>query len=130
MRLVAVSSLAGMVPTPVRAGYAAAKHGLLGFFTTLAAEEDPADLAVSIVMPGFVQTSIAERAFSGSGGPPPDADIDGGMDPAVTAHRIANGIERGRLFILVALDARTRLALVLRIFAPSLLVSILRKRGH
>jgi len=52
------SSLAGRLGTPVSAAYAAAKHALHGYFSSLRAEMAPSRLRVDIVCPGPIDTEI------------------------------------------------------------------------
>ncbi len=61
-KLIFMSSLAGLLGTPGQAYYAATKHALEGYAETLAAEIAQFDLAVSLVEPGFFQTTIHEKA--------------------------------------------------------------------
>lgn len=134
LRIAAVSSLAGLVPAPLRACYSAAKHGLAGFFKTLRVEEAGRGLEVTLVYPGFVRTAIADRALrpegadgAGSAGRADD-DIRTGMDPARAARLIASGLEAGKRTIYPGYDASARMALVLSRFAPGILDRALGKR--
>ena len=54
--LVVTSSVAGVLPVPLSATYAAAKHALQGYFRSLAAERP--DLCLHIIMPGPVATNF------------------------------------------------------------------------
>jgi dehydrogenase/reductase SDR family protein 7B len=65
--IVAVSSLAGLVATPYRSSYAAAKAALLAFHDALRAETYDAGIEVSVLCPGFVATEIAQSALVGDG---------------------------------------------------------------
>ena len=56
--IVVTSSLAGRLGTPVSAAYAASKHALHGYFSSLRAEMAPSRLRVDIVCPGPVDTEI------------------------------------------------------------------------
>jgi 3-hydroxybutyrate dehydrogenase len=59
-RLVVVASVHGLVASPFKAGYVAAKHGVLGLVKTLALEGAPAGIGVSAVCPGYVRTPLVE----------------------------------------------------------------------
>lgn len=60
-RFVAVASVHGLVASPYKAGYVAAKHGLLGLVKTLALEGAPDGIAATAVCPGFVRTPLMEH---------------------------------------------------------------------
>jgi len=65
--LVAISSIAGLVATPYRSSYSAAKAAILAFHDALRAETRAAGLKVSVICPGFVATAIADAALVGDG---------------------------------------------------------------
>jgi len=65
--LVAVASLAGLVATPYRSSYSAAKAALIAFHDALRAETASRGLRVTVLCPGFVKTQIADSALTGSG---------------------------------------------------------------
>ena len=56
--IVNVSSLAGLLPFPVKAPYAASKHAVVGLSTTLRAEGAKLGVRVSVACPGLVDTEI------------------------------------------------------------------------
>lgn len=64
---VVVTSLTGVIPSPYRSGYSAAKHALHGFFDSLRAELEDQGIAVTLVAPGFVQTQVSVNALTGDG---------------------------------------------------------------
>ena len=104
-RIVAISSLAGRIGSPLRTGYCAAKHALLGYAEALRAELETAyDVGVTTVLPGSVRTPIAINALQadGSARGVSDANIDAGMDPARAAEIILDGIDRGVREVVVA----------------------------
>jgi 3-hydroxybutyrate dehydrogenase len=59
-RIVVVASVHGLVASPFKAGYVAAKHGVLGLVKTLALEGAEVGIAVSAVCPGYVRTPLVE----------------------------------------------------------------------
>lgn len=125
-RFVVVSSLVGKVGTPLRSGYAAAKHALHGFFASLAAEEHDAGIRVTMVCPGFVRTEVSLHALTGDGGEQgtmDDAQANG-MAPEVCARRIADAVAAGKREVLVA--GKERFAVHLHRFFPGLFARLIR----
>lgn len=59
--IVNVGSVAGMRASPGQANYSAAKGGLLALTRTLAAEAAPRGIRVNAVVPGLLDTGIAQR---------------------------------------------------------------------
>ena len=59
-RFLAISSVHGLVASPFKAGYVAAKHGVLGLVKVLALEGAERGISVSALCPGFVRTPIVE----------------------------------------------------------------------
>ena len=60
-------SIAGVAPLLGRCGYAASKHALHGFFTSLRCELRHRGVHVMIVCPGFIKTNLQTRALGGDG---------------------------------------------------------------
>jgi 3-hydroxybutyrate dehydrogenase len=59
-RVIAVASAHGLVASPDKAAYVAAKHGLVGLIKTIALEGAPSGVLAAAVCPGFVRTSLVE----------------------------------------------------------------------
>jgi 3-hydroxybutyrate dehydrogenase len=63
-RIVVVASVHGLVASPFKAGYVAAKHGVLGLVKTLALEGADAGIGVSAVCPGYVRTPLVDSQIA------------------------------------------------------------------
>jgi short-subunit dehydrogenase len=66
-RIVAVSSLAGLVGVPGRTAYSATKFAMTGFFEALRAELRGAGVSVTTAYPGVVATQIRHRGLNAKG---------------------------------------------------------------
>jgi 3-hydroxybutyrate dehydrogenase len=63
-RFVVIASAHGLVGSPFKAGYVAAKHGVLGLVKVLALEGAEAGITASAICPGFVRTPLVERQIA------------------------------------------------------------------
>jgi len=59
-RFLAVASVHGLVASPYKAGYVAAKHGLVGLVKVLALEGAEHGISATAICPGYVRTPIVE----------------------------------------------------------------------
>jgi short-subunit dehydrogenase len=66
-RIVAVSSLAGLVGVPGRTAYSASKFAMTGFFEALRAELKSSGVSVTTAYPGVVATQIRHRGLNAKG---------------------------------------------------------------
>jgi NAD(P)-dependent dehydrogenase (short-subunit alcohol dehydrogenase family) len=125
---VAMSSVAGFCPLPMRTGYAASKYAVRGFFETLRTENRHRGVDVMIVCPSYVDTDIGVSALGGDGDRAthqrPEAKQAISADAA--ARKIVNAAENRRDFLPVAKGAR--LAYLLSRLAPSWLERLSTRR--
>lgn len=127
-RIVVISSVAGKLGTPLRSGYAAAKHALHGYFDSLRAEEHDHGLRVTVVCPGFIRTPISQSALTASGAAQGsmDAGQSAGMDAGECAQRIWQAVGQEREEVVIA-GLKEGSGVYLKRFAPGLLNRIVRK---
>ena len=59
--IVNISSVTGLMPTPILSAYSTSKWAIIGFSLALRAEAVEPSVKVSVACPGLVRTSIAER---------------------------------------------------------------------
>ncbi|MFZ5722956.1 MAG: SDR family oxidoreductase [Pseudomonadota bacterium] len=125
--IIVVSSLVGLISTPMRSTYAASKHALHGFFEALRAEEYDNGIRVLMVCPGSVRTEVSVHALAGDGSEHGVVDemIGNGLDPAVCADRILAALKAGREQVLVS--GPERLAVTLYKILPSLYRRLVRR---
>ena len=91
------SSVAGKVGAPLRTGYCAAKHAVMGYFDALRTEVADQGIRVTTITPGFIRTNVSRNALDGQGQATGvmDDDIDGGMAVEDCAAAIIQGFETG-----------------------------------
>jgi len=63
-RFVAVASAHGLVASPYKAAYVAAKHGVMGLIKTLALEGAQHGITTAAICPGFVRTPLVEAQIA------------------------------------------------------------------
>ncbi|HEY8765261.1 MAG TPA: 3-hydroxybutyrate dehydrogenase [Solirubrobacteraceae bacterium] len=63
-RFIVIASVHGLVASPYKAAYVAAKHGVLGLVKTLALEGAEHGIAATAVCPGYVRTPLVERQIA------------------------------------------------------------------
>jgi 3-hydroxybutyrate dehydrogenase len=60
-RIINMSSAHGLVASPFKAAYVAAKHGLLGLTKTVALETAELGVTVNAICPGYVMTPLVQK---------------------------------------------------------------------
>lgn len=65
--ILVTSSLSGKYGIPMLSAYAASKHALHGFFSSLRGEVMNNNIKITIVIPGLINTGIIENALTGDG---------------------------------------------------------------
>jgi dehydrogenase/reductase SDR family protein 7 len=91
------ASVAGKVGAPLRTGYCAAKHAVMGFFDALRTEVASQGIKVTTITPGFIRTNVSVNALGADGNPTGkiDDNIANGMDVTECGAVIMNGFESG-----------------------------------
>ena len=126
-QIIVISSLMGKFGAPMRSAYAAAKHGLHGFFDTLRAELYDDNIKVLLVCPGFIQTNISINAVTADGSKQGTMDdaTNKGLTPSVLAAKIVKAVQRGKEEIYVG--GREVMGIYLKRFFPRILSNFIRK---
>jgi len=60
-RIINIASAHGLVASPFKSAYVAAKHGLVGFTKTIALETAEDGITVNAICPGYVLTPLVEK---------------------------------------------------------------------
>jgi short-subunit dehydrogenase len=119
-RIVAVSSLAGLVGVPGRTAYSATKFAMGGFFEALRAELKPDGVSVTTAYPGVVATQIRHRGFNAAGGALGSSSLkeDGAMSVEECVALIVSGMEARQREVVMS--AKGKLGRWLKLIAPGL----------
>ena len=101
--IVVVSSVVGYISSPMRSGYAAAKHALHGWYDALRAEHWRDGVKVTLACPGYIRTNVTLNAVDGKGGQwgKLDPSIAKGMAPEECARQIWSGVARDKHEVFV-----------------------------
>lgn len=119
-RIVAVSSLAGLVGVPGRTAYSATKFAMTGFFEALRIELKGAGVSVTTAYPGVVATRIRYRGYNAKG---EAAGVSGLKEEAAMpveecARLIIEGMEGRKREVVMT--AKGKLGRLLKLLAPGL----------
>ena len=129
--LVNIASVAGKVGTPLRTGYCAAKHALVGWSDALRAEISQYGVSVFVVTPGFVATHISDNALTGDGsvkGHDATDPVNQGMSAEEAATIIIDGMLANQPEIAVGRPGAPELALLeFKRYNPEPLYQIMAK---
>ncbi len=108
------ASVAGKVGSPLRTGYCAAKHAMVGWSDALRAEIAQYGITVHVLTPGFVATGIADNALKGDGSVngPSDDPVNAGITIAEAAAQILDALAAGTPEIPVGRPGAAEMALL------------------
>lgn len=124
-RVVNLSSVYGMIAPPEQVAYSASKFAVRGFSEALRHELAGSNVGVTVVHPGGVNTSIAEKARVPAGVTEEEIAQRRArhrklltMPPEIAGETIVHGIERRQSRVLVGSDAKV-ISLVARMLPVS-----------
>ena len=112
-RIVVVASVHGLVASPFKAGYVAAKHGAVGLVKSLALEGAADGIRAVAICPGFVRTPLVERQVTALAEEPRDLRGGGAREVLLEPQAIKELIEPDEVanvaaFLLGPVAARSR----------------------
>jgi 3-hydroxybutyrate dehydrogenase len=90
-RICVIASAHALTASPEKAGYVAAKHGVLGLVKTLALEGAEVGIAATAVCPAFVRTPLAEAQVA-----------ERGLEAVIERHAVKRLLEPAEVADVVA----------------------------
>jgi short-subunit dehydrogenase len=125
--IIVTSSLVGKWGFYLRSAYSASKHALHGFYESMRMEVEKDGVSISLVLPGFTQTSISQNALEKDGKATANQDENqkNGLTAEFVAEKILKGVEKKKFEISIG---RTEaLGLIVKRYCPSLFERMVRK---
>ncbi len=125
---VVITSAVGIISTPLRSAYAAAKHALHGFYDALRSEVHKDNIKVTIALPGFIKTNISVNALLGDGSPQSTMDQAqaNGMTADECARQIILAIRREKEEVYIG-GLKEKGGIYLKRYFPGLFSRMVRK---
>jgi len=93
-RIINIASAHGLVASPFKSAYVAAKHGLVGFTKTIALETAEHGITVNAICPGYVLTPLVEKQI-------PDTAKARGISEAEVIRDVLLAAQPTRKFVTV-----------------------------
>lgn len=63
-RIVNIGSIHGLIASPYKSAYVAAKHGLIGFSKVIALEVASQDITINTICPAYVKTALVDKQIA------------------------------------------------------------------
>jgi NAD(P)-dependent dehydrogenase (short-subunit alcohol dehydrogenase family) len=128
--ITAICSIQGRIGVPFHTGYAASKHALHGFFSSLRYELASSKVDVLVVYPHWIQgTGLRSSAFGKNGqtlGPSKRRHTSEAVSPEQCSQAIARSMARRERELLI--PSKLRALLILDVFSPRLAQTIVNRR--
>lgn len=126
--LIVLSSLVGKFGTARRSSYSASKHALHGYFDSLRSEVYDKGINITIICPGYINTSISNNAINGDGSL--YNKLDDNQVNGISAHdcalEILKAVSQNKEEVIIA--GKEKYGVMLKRFFPAYFSKIIRKR--
>ncbi len=115
-RIIAISSVAGIVGSPLRSAYSAAKAGLIGYCDSIRCETAHLGVEVHVVAPGSIRTNVSRNALLADGSRRGESDdaIDNGMPADEAVEAILEAVASGTRELVLATGFEAEIAALRR----------------
>ena len=125
---VVITSAVGIISTPYRSAYSAAKHALHGFYDALRTEVYHDNIKVTIALPGFIRTNISMNALLGDGSKQNTMDEAqaNGMTAEECGKKIIQAVKKEKEEIYIG-GLKEKSGIYLKRFAPGIFSKVVRK---
>ncbi len=118
-QIVVISSVMGKVNTKYRSAYAAAKHGVVGYFESIRLELAEDGVNVVNIMPGFIATNIAKNAVGTTEEISKNSQNNLGLTPEAFSKKAIEAIYQRKGNVYIG-GFKERAAMLLKRLSPSL----------
>jgi dehydrogenase/reductase SDR family member 7B len=118
-QIVVISSVMGKINTKYRTSYAAAKHGLVGYFESLHLELAEDGVNVCNIMPGFIATNITKNAVGSTEQISQSSQNNLGMSTSEFAQKAVEAIYLRKHRVYIG-GIKEQIAMLLKRISPNL----------
>ncbi|GAA3509936.1 SDR family NAD(P)-dependent oxidoreductase [Aquimarina addita] len=123
-QIVVISSVMGKINTKYRTAYAAAKHGVIGYFESLRLEMMEEGVNVLTILPGFIATNIVKNAIGTTYKITHNSQNNLGLQPDVFAKKALASIHKRKAYVYIG-GYKEKMAMLLKRLSPSLFDKII-----
>lgn len=126
-QIVVISSVMGKINTKYRSAYAAAKHGLVGYFESLRLELEDEGVNICNIMPGFIATNITINAIGSTAEIAKNSQNNLGLTPEVFAKKALTAIYKRKGNVYIG-GAKEKIAMLLKRISPALFETFIKNK--
>lgn len=128
--IVVVSGVLAKVPMPMRTSYCAAKAALHGYFDSLRGEVLKHNIDVTILVPSFLNTSLAAKAVDGRGNIPTRKSSGIGCPVNKAAKQVVKAVRNKKYTVAIGDRDKGRFLLWLSRIFPTMATNIVLKQAR
>ena len=126
-QIVVISSVMGKINTKYRTSYAAAKHGVVGYFESLRLELEDDSVNVCNIMPGFIATNIAKNAVGSTNEISKNSQNNKGLTPENFSKIALTAIAKRKGNVYIG-GLQEKIAMLLKRLSPTLFDTLIKNK--
>ncbi len=126
-QIVVISSVMGKVNTKYRTAYAAAKHGLVGYFESLRLELEGEGVNVCNIMPGFIATNITINAIGSTAEIAKNSQNNLGLSAEAFATKALSAIYKRKGNVYIG-GIKEKIGMLLKRLSPALFDKFIKNK--